>query len=264
MTENGPGRADTMKCLWIATTPRSGSNYFCELLFQRAKIQLPREFLNPELLRTLGLLQGWSDYLVPSLESLIAGRGSRRQRRPSSICLKAMYSHFDRARALAGVRESLSAHPVVLLQRRDIVSQAVSLYIAEYTGQWVSFRPPLRDVAELTYSFEAIDAVADRIERHTALWRRTFLVAGVEYKEIYYEQLIEQPEELVNSVMRLWDLEPRDRPRSAPKPHSSQTTEINRRFIEQYRRDKLGAIFERARQDVSAGHAHNPSGGTTA
>src|SRR5688572_15310109 len=238
-----------MKCLWIATTPRSGSSYFCEVLFQRAKIQASAEFLNPRKLRQRGLLQDESNYLVPSLEALIEGRMSERREVESPICLKVMYTHFERARALAGVRESLGAHPVVLMQRRDVVSQAVSLYIAELTGQWVSFKPPLRDVAALPYSFEAIDGIVDRIERHTALWRRTFLVAGIEYLEIYYEQLIEQPVEVVNSVMRLWDLARRNRPKLAPKTHSSQTTEINRQFIEQYRRDKLEAIF---RQDVPA------------
>ena len=246
-----------MRCLWIATTPRSGSSYFCELLFQRAKIQASAEFLNPRMLRRHGLLQDGANYAGLSVQSVIEGRMHGRREGASPICLKAMYSHFDRARALAGVRESLGAHPVVLMQRRDVVSQAVSLYIAEFTGQWVSFKPPLRDVAELPYSFEAIDGIADRIERHTALWRRTFVVAGMAYKEIYYEEVIEQPVEVVDSVMRLWDLAPRNRPARAPKRHSSQTTEINRQFIEQYRRDKLEAIF---RQDVPADTAHTPAG----
>jgi LPS sulfotransferase NodH len=235
-----------MKCLWIATTPRSGSNYFCDLLFEGATIQNPKEILNLELLRSRGLLED-TQYLVPSLESLIAGLGYDRRRQASPVCLKVMYSQFDLARRLPGVRESIGAHPVVLLLRRDIVAQAVSLYIAEFTGQWTSYKEPARDAAALPYSFEAIERVAERIERHTALWRRTFLVAGISYLEIYYEQVIEQPVEQVNSVRRLWDLAPRIRPKAAPKPHSSQTTEINRRFIEQYRRDKLEAIF---RQDA--------------
>lgn len=250
-----------MKCLWIATTPRSGSSFFCERLFQRARIQASAEFLNPRMLRQRGLLEGESSYRVSSLESLIESRMSGRKKGSSPICLKVMYAHFDRARALAGVRESLGAHPVVLLQRRDVVSQAVSLYIAEFTSQWVSFKPALRDAASLPYSFQAIDRIADRIERHTALWRRTFVVSGIDYVEIYYEQVVEQPVELVNSVMRLWDLAPRIRPRPAPKSHSSQSTEINRRFIEQYRRDKLAAIFDEAAPAGPADHTHDSADG---
>src|SRR5687767_4026471 len=63
-TENGWGSADTMKCLWIATTPRSGSNHFCDLLFEGATIQNPKEILNLELLRSRGLLED-THYLVP-------------------------------------------------------------------------------------------------------------------------------------------------------------------------------------------------------
>lgn len=248
--EPGSRRPDTMKCLWIATTPRSGSNYFCDLLFERATIQNPKEVLNLELLRSRGLLEE-TRYLVPSLEALIANLGYDRRQKASPICGKVMYSQFDVARRLPGVRESLEAHPVVLLLRRDIVAQAVSLYIAEFTGQWTSYKEPARDVSELSYKFEAIDGIAERIERHTALWRRTFLVAGIHYIELYYEQVIEQPAEAVDRVMQLWELAPRMRARSAPKPHSSQTTEINRRFIEQYRRDKLAADFAHNRAGQS-------------
>ncbi len=233
-----------MKCFWIATTPRTGSNYFCDLLFERAEIQTPKEFLNAEFLRRLDLVDDESRFVMPSFEAFVAHIGDQWRNTVQPLCIKALYSQFEPVRTVPGVRESLSAHLVVMLVRRDVVAQAVSQHIARSAGHWVSAAEPRRDRATIRYDFSAIDAAVERIERHNALWRRTFLVAGITYQEIVYEQLTLQPAEIVDHVIELWGLTPRSQRQAVPNPHRSQTTDLNAEFIERYRFDKMKAIFE--------------------
>jgi LPS sulfotransferase NodH len=233
-----------MNCFWIATTARTGSNYFCDLLFERAEIQTPKEFLNPEFLRRLNLVDDESRLLMPSLDSFLDDIGRQWRNTVQPLCIKALYSQFEPARTLPGVRESLSAHVVVMLVRRDIVAQAVSQHIARSAGHWVSGAQPRRDPETIQYDFSALDAAVERIERHNALWRRTFLVAGISFQEIVYEQLTSQPAEIVDQVIELWGVKPRAQRQAVPNPHHSQTTDLNARLIEQYRLDKMKAIFE--------------------
>lgn len=244
-----------MTSFWIATTARTGSNYFCDLLFERAEIQAPKEFLNLEFLRRFNLIDDESRPLMPSLDSFLDEIGRQWRNTVQPLCIKALYPQFESARRIPGVRESLGAHLVIMLVRRDVVAQAVSQYIARSAGHWISGAQPRRDLETIGYDFSAIDTTVERIERHNALWRRTFLVAGISYEEIAYEHVRMQPVETIDHVIELWGLTPRAGYRAVPKPHHSQTTELNARFIEQYRHDKVKRIFAPA---VSKGRVPKP------
>lgn len=232
-----------MKCLWMATTPRSGSNFLCQRLFERARLQMPKEFLNMDFLRQRGVVDDESRFLVPSLDALLerAAPGYDRRETALPICIKAMYTHLVQARTLPGVSEWLRAETVILLLRQDIVGQAVSLYIAEHTGRWTSYgRPRSEDRGDPPYDFKGIAARARRIEQHVALWRQTFAAENVDYRVVYYEQLMTQPDELLEELMHVWQLKPRARQAQPANPHERQTTALNEEFIERYRRDGGG------------------------
>ena len=222
----------------MATTPRSGSNLLCQLLFERAQLQEPKEFLNLEFLRNCGAVDHELRFLVPSLDALIGCTNYDRRDRAFPICIKAMYTQFDKARTLPGVSEGLRAETVILLLRRDIVAQAVSLYIAELTGRWTSYARPAAERAEPPYDFKAIEARVRRIDRHVALWRQTFEADHIDYRVVYYEQLMADPDELLESLMHFWQLEPRARRARFSHPPERQTTVLNTDFIERYRLDK--------------------------
>ena len=225
-----------VNCLWVASTPRSGSNIFCQWLYERARLQEPKEFLNVESLRKYGAVDDQGQFLVSSLAALFDGTPFNRRNADFPICIKAMYSQFAQARALPGVIESLAARPVVLLLRRDVVAQAVSLYIAEFTGQWTSYAQP--HAAAPPYDGNAISARARRIEQHLALWRQVFAAERIDYREIYYEDLMAHPVDIVDGVIELWQLTLRRSRARHSHPHARQTTGLNADFIERYRRDQ--------------------------
>lgn len=221
----------------MATTPRSGSNLLCQLLFERAQIQEPKEFLNIEFLRSCGAVDHESRFLVPSLDALLDCSNYDRRETAFPICIKAMYSQFAPSRTLPGVSQGLGANTVILLLRQDIVAQAVSLYIAESTGQWTSYASPRTDGAGPPYDFAAIDARVRRIEQHISLWRQTFDAGRIDHREVFYEHLMADPVEVIDSVMQLWQLKLRPRPAHHSHPHARQTTALNADFIERYRLD---------------------------
>ena len=118
------------------------------------------------------------------------------------------------------------------------MAQAVSLYIAEHTGRWTSYARPPSERVEPPYDFKAIDARARRIEQHIALWRQTFEADHIDYRVVYFEQLMTQPNELLENMMQAWQLKPRARQARHSHPPERQTTALNTDFIERYRLDR--------------------------
>jgi LPS sulfotransferase NodH len=222
----------------MATTPRSGSNLLCQRLFERAQLQVPKEFLNIEFLQKWGVIDHEAKFLIPSLDVLLDRAKYDRRDTAFPICIKTMYTQFDLARTLPGVSEGLRAETVILLLRRDIVAQAVSLYIAEHTGRWTSYGRPRSDKSAPPYDFEAIEARIRRIDHHVALWRQTFEENHIDHRVVYYEQLMDDPDELLGHLMHVWQLKPRARPARHSNPHERQTTALNADFIERYRLDR--------------------------
>ena len=221
----------------MATTPRSGSNLLCQRLFEQAQLQEPKEFLNIELLRQWGVVDHESRFLVPTLGALLDCAQYDRGDSAFPICIKTLYSQFDQARTLPGVSDALRAETVILLLRRDIVAQAVSLYIAEHTGRWASYVPPVSERSDPPYDFKAIAARVRRIDQHVALWRQALEADHIDHKVVYYEQLMAHPDELLENLMQIWQLKARVQPVRHSHPHENQTTALNADFIERYRLD---------------------------
>jgi LPS sulfotransferase NodH len=233
----------------VCATPRSGSNLLCDLLASSKDMGSAKEIFN---IRSM---------VLPFVrENPICRNGSA-----DSIDLGA---YLDQVRAvMAGwngafgvklmieqARPFFSAPPVeallrearyIWLVRRDIVAQAVSWHIALQTGRWDTLpedptdlrgRPPRRPLSEVEYDRDAIGELARKIALQNGLWLRFFSVNRYDFKQVAYEDLLEDPHGICAEICDYCGVETDHRFSLEDASLHRQTTEVNARFIERFRR----------------------------
>jgi hypothetical protein len=151
-------------CLGLLFTSRTGSSYLARELSKRFRIGQMEESLNPHLVEGIApadiirsYANGWFSFKlgVPGIIS---------------------------AELSGAVEQYIESTYFIMLLRKDIVAQAVSLVKANQTGQWHSIsapkREPVYDAAQLATSIRIIaNAVASLrayIDRAERPWRKLF------------------------------------------------------------------------------------------
>lgn len=180
----------TERCLILAFTNRSGSNYLAEHLYEMFEVELLGEALNE-----------------PALEKLLEGASSRnrrlarfprtqKKRRPGFEygvpLIKANPEQFVAIMAL--VNKGVIPEPLGVLhvRRRSSIDQAISLIKASATGAWTSEMEPRGNLPQP--SEQAIVQLAKSINEQNWALHLTSLAAGVTYEEVCYERLLDGAE----------------------------------------------------------------------
>lgn len=92
----------------------------------------------------------------------------------------------------SGVLEfCLRGFKFILIQRRDLVSQAVSYFIANTTKQWQSFQPPSAPVPK--FDDDQILNIMKAISTQNAKMRGFLSLVGAAYHEVIYEEYFADP-----------------------------------------------------------------------
>jgi trehalose 2-sulfotransferase len=138
----------------ICATPRSGSNYLCQLLASTGKLGNSLEFLN---------MAGGERYADPDRPpkprrqlAVIRTTGATGN---GIYAVKLLPSNYLFARRKIDLFSELPNLKVVRLRRRDLLGQAISLSRVRQTGQFMSSYP---STAEATYSEHRIAAARKR------------------------------------------------------------------------------------------------------
>jgi trehalose 2-sulfotransferase len=175
----------------LCGTPRSGSNWVCELLASTGQLGQPADYYNGAGFRA----RGFPDYpLAPAAqaaEALARGTGAN-----GVVGLKMFIA---RAEALCGFAWAarLPAPRWVHLRRRDLLGQAISQVRADQSGRYRSTaaqRGPAR------YDRAALEAALHRIAAQDARWQVHFARLGVAALELYYEDVLAEPHAAVQRV----------------------------------------------------------------
>jgi LPS sulfotransferase NodH len=187
-----------VRCVLLAFMKRSGSNYLAELLRSTGRFSGLDESLNSEIVKSVSAkfeLKTFTDYLM-HLHDAQGKRDTRQWGKQDKLWgMKVGWSQFallHRTRAIP----NLLAPTVILLRRRDIVSQAVSFHIGQQTQKWTStFAPPQGSVdkSKVEYNGQEILNHLINIERNNEMLNLVFRVAGTPVHEITYEALLDQP-----------------------------------------------------------------------
>ena len=203
----------------VVASSRSGSEYLSWLML-RLGIDC-EEYLNPR-------------------STVSRGRSIQPDQSPAAFILSLCERSSNRVFATKGGIHTLGAlfgigefpenirrWHFIHLYRRDVVRQAISLLLAEQTGQWrhdiEAVAVPDRDALTFRVCAARIDQILEARDAAT----RFFSAFSITPLEIAYEDLIAEPDGILSRVAMFVGLERRSAVPSRPAPQS-QSTDLNR------------------------------------
>jgi LPS sulfotransferase NodH len=190
---------------YIATTPRSGSTYFCTLLRKTNFLGYPDEFFNEAITVNAGRLQ-------PTLINQFT-HARRDGTTSNGVCgIKIMAEQFADIIGQTILDEWFPIVKWLFLRRRDKLAQAISFDKAEQTGSWSSLEEPKHAPV---YSRERIDQKLLKLNEQEAFWKIFFLGKKINSMEIWYEDLLNNIPAALQSIATHIGVQP---------PHNSDTS----------------------------------------
>ena len=184
------------RLLLICASERTGSGFLCWLMAATRRMGDPREYYSMQEPRHRNL-----DKHGPAFLEALA----RRTATPNGVFgIKAMLGCLGRFGVLDhwGEIQARFAPQVVWLRRRDKLRQAISRYRAVLTGEWhrrCGARPP---ETVLPFNSVRIWKDHDRFVANERFWPPQFQRMGVNPLEVWYEDLIVDPQAVVNRICR--------------------------------------------------------------
>lgn len=227
---------EKIKCSYsIAFTPRCGSNHLCDLLTQ-AEIGQPTEFFQYDL----------SHWKVPGAEAAILkilqentvnGIFGAKFAHDHCAWLQSVFGNIiGKKRLLADV---LPNHRWIRLVRRDKIAQAMSLYRARVTQEWLRWQDNRKSNVDVPYDFSAIVACYQTVVTAELAWDVYFSEYGIEPLVIHYEELAECPHQTIAAIAAFLAVENWRSLDGAEANLRIQRDEITASLIGQFRQDLL-------------------------
>ena len=174
----------------ICTTARSGSNLLSDYLNHTGLVGKVGEAFNPNMIRPL-----WFGKQAASEGQVILPKYIDRLRSlhsaPSGIWgAKLLYEDLAALISLAPMQALMAESRMIFLRRRAKVSQAVSYFLAEATGRWVSTDVGRMDPTEVTYDFARLSRILELLTQQETRWLTYFEANKIAYLEVIYEDFI--------------------------------------------------------------------------
>jgi LPS sulfotransferase NodH len=170
------------KVVIIASTPRCGSHMLGHALHKTNKFGYPLEYANP------ANLTEWKKRLtIDDFQETIVELQKRRTSPNGVFGIKLHYSHIKQ---FGGFERVLSYFPdayFILLSRKNVLQQAVSLSIANQTGVWISGQKPINDDPQ--YDFNDIEQSLSSIILDNSSWRYSLAANGCNFIEMDFDKV---------------------------------------------------------------------------
>ncbi|GBU19734.1 MULTISPECIES: Stf0 family sulfotransferase [Methylobacterium] len=176
----------------VCGAPRTGSNYFCELLSSTGVLGRPREYFNGAARR----VHDDPDY--PDDPHAQVARILTMGATPNGIYgLKLFPGLFDAVSPHLRLTEVLPSLSFVRLRRRDSLGQAISWVRSMQSRQ---FRSTETATGELRYDGEAIETYLGQACQRNARWDMYFARTGIVPVEVVYEEMAVDAQAAVDRV----------------------------------------------------------------
>ncbi|GJE53789.1 MULTISPECIES: Stf0 family sulfotransferase [Methylobacterium] len=185
----------------VCTLPRSGSNYFCDVLGTTGVLGYPKEYFNGDARRL------YDDPSYPDGRHQQVERILTMGRTPNGIYgLKTFPGLHDLVAPHLRWTKVLPRLSFVRFRRRDVLGQAISWVRAAQTHQF-RMSDPVR--GEPAYDAEAIALRVRQICQRGARWDMFFARTGLPFIEITYEDFLADPSAAAARVGDLLGLDER-------------------------------------------------------
>jgi LPS sulfotransferase NodH len=230
----------------ICTTPRTGSNFLCEVLQATGIAGRPDEyFWNPPV--------GHEQWSIEQHRAYVE-RITRAGTTPNGVFgVKLMWSYLgDVVARLAALLDGEEASPpeilaatfpnlrYVWLTRRDKVRQGISFYRAIATQRWRSIDPGNRADADVQFDFQAIEALIEASIKDERAWQQFFQRYGIQPLTITYEDLERAPDMIVRQIVDHFGMGHSTQPLPRVWRHQRQADDLTDTWVQQYRALKGG------------------------
>jgi trehalose 2-sulfotransferase len=183
----------------ICSTGRCGSTLLCSLLTNTRVMGVPHEYLNVSRHGQFLIKRLLPDHVgeVP-METYFDALVSRRTTSNGVFGLKAHFNQSLPQYTNGFIPWYFGPIKHVVIRRRDILGQAISLVIAAQTGKWTSHE---KATAEPVYSHEDIAKSIEVTKYYNKLWDDLFVLNKIEPWTLYYEDLLERPQQEIQGVV---------------------------------------------------------------
>jgi LPS sulfotransferase NodH len=179
----------------ICTTPRSGSNFLCDLLSATGQLGRPVEYFNLDGRRRYDD-PAYPDDRIEQIKAVVS-RGATAN---GIYALKLFPHQHEKVARRVPWYTCLPDLAFVHLERHDTLAQAISLTIAAQTGRYRSSdtarREPVYDGRQIRKHLNGL------VDDHRT-WRLFFALTGIEPLRLTYEDVSERPAEAVKAIAAL-------------------------------------------------------------
>ena len=200
-----PYRAEAPKQFYLfASVPRTGSTFVSHLLWGTGCLGAPLEYLN--FLASGPYHFAQSD---PLAQLELWNSALHRRTSPNGVfgikCFSLQLRELQRSNpklvmdVLGTLLSKGAAAHVVQLKRRDRVAHAISYARAALSGVWHKSQEGAGGLG-VDYSGQAVDHARLLLDQQEADWQRLFEEIGVQPLVLWYEEVIERPEDMVSKV----------------------------------------------------------------
>lgn len=238
---------DSTKPYILFFTPRSGSSYLAELLSKTDRLGQPEEFLNQDLaplsLKHIAETGCEIKHVIDYLTWLIRNRSSDN----GVFGLKVSYG-CHRPFIRAGLDNPLFGRftPIALF-RKNILKQAVSLYVAVSTGLFhtnISHSQEVLDkVRALPYDQERLRFWVQHVAVQEAAIGNYIEKEGLNCVQLTYEQVCHEPEMVIRNIAKRLNVQLGEMSCDSPTVFQKVRTKTNDTLIEQFMSDASNLSF---------------------
>lgn len=187
-----PGGGEPTRYYAIASTPRCGSHALGHTLFQTGTLGFPLEYFNPVN------FPRWSErFGTEGFHETYASIRAHRTSPNGCFGTKLHFGHFERLTGRHAFDSLFPGVKFVLLEREDLLGQAVSLAKARQTGAWISAQASQRAPS---YSRTDIDRALEDLLVATTSWRLVLARQGWPYIRVSYEDFLEDPGRVIKRI----------------------------------------------------------------
>lgn len=227
---------DIRKTLVIASTPRCGSHFLGHALHQTGQFGFPLEYANP-----LNVERWKSIFNVKSFDKVLDGVKENRTSPNGIFSIKVHCSHLEQFGGFGGLISKVPNPHFILLTRRNLLKQAVSLSIARQTGVWISGQEAKsRDVS---YNASDIEFCLKRTILHNAMWKFLLSSNSIPYIEVIFENARKDLNGTVRSIADFLNIDIVDEQLPGLPTTKKQSDSINEEWIQRYISEDVKSSF---------------------
>ena len=225
----------------ICTPARTGSNLLCDVLRNTGQLGTPIEAFNPDLIRASAFHRQEPDPAAVDLRGFIAWTTATHRSANGIFGTKILFEDFEKLRGFPAFRDFFLTARLIHLRRRSKLRQAISYFLAQETGQWVTTDIPRKPPDSIAYDFAAIRRHLDRLVRQDAAWTAMIDALGLTCREVIFEHFIADMPGTVGALAESLGVPPGSLPVRATL--AEQRNALTADFVARFRADLHAAEF---------------------